>query len=108
MSDGESLDCVMLRWLEANSQADPSLYGMRDSYSISRERSDMRVSEIFTKGGGDRGWNYENCYGNVCKPGGYYPDNGRWTYVYENDYNWAGGGYGYGYTRSHGLDGLVG
>jgi hypothetical protein len=78
----------------------------------------MRVSEIFTKGGGDRGWNgysgynggYESYlpYGGVYKPGGYYPDCGRWTYVHPNDYNWAGGGYGYGFSRSHGLDGLVG
>ncbi len=98
-------------------RVDPSLYGVHDSYSISRERSDMRVSEIFTKGGGDRGWGgggynggYERylSYGSVEKPGGYYPDTGRWTYVSSNNYNWAGGGYGYGFTRSHGLDGLVG
>ena len=76
----------------------------------------MRVSEIFTRGGGD--WNgYSGYnggletylpYGTVEKPGGYYPDTGRWAYVDPNSYNYAGNGTGYGFSRSHGLDGLVG
>jgi hypothetical protein len=72
----------------------------------------MRVSEIFARGGGDYGHdgNYERYlgYGGVDKPGGYYPDTGRWTYVNPDSYNYKGGGYGYGYSRSHGLGGLVG
>lgn len=71
----------------------------------------MRVSEVFTRGGGDWGHNgnYQPYlgYGGVDKPGGYYPDDGRWTYVDSDSYNYAGGGYGYGFSRSHGLDGLV-
>ena len=73
----------------------------------------MRVSEIFARGGGD--WNGysgynggRETYGGVEKPGGYYPDTGRWTYVNPNSYNYAGDGYGYGFSRSHGLDGFVG
>ncbi|HET9116623.1 MAG TPA: hypothetical protein VFN75_00850 [Pseudonocardiaceae bacterium] len=72
----------------------------------------MRVSEIFARGGSDYGYDghYERYlnYGGVDKPGGYYPDTGRWTYVNPDSYNYKGCGYGYGYSRSHGLDGLVG
>jgi hypothetical protein len=71
----------------------------------------MRVSEVFTMAGGrGYGGSYSSYlgYGGVDKPGGYYPDNGRWTYVAPNDYRWASHGYGYGYSRSHGLDGLLG
>ena len=72
----------------------------------------MRVSQVFTMGR-DRGHGYGGFapyleYGGVDKPGGYYPDDGRWTYVAPDNYKWWGGGYGYGFSRSHGLDGLVG
>jgi hypothetical protein len=78
----------------------------------------MRVSEIFARGGGDWGNNgYRGDtgglqtflpYGTVEKPGGYYPDTGRWAYANPNSYNYAGDGSGYGFSRSHGLDGFVG
>ncbi len=71
----------------------------------------MRVSGIFTMGGDwGHGDNYERYlgYGGVDKPGGYYPDTGRWSYVAPNNYRWQGDGSGYGFSRSHGLDGLVG
>ncbi len=72
----------------------------------------MRVSEIFARGGGDCGCNgnFESYldYGTVEKPGGYYPDTGRWAYVSPNNYNFRGDGKGYGFSRSHGLDGIVG
>jgi hypothetical protein len=75
-------------------------------------RSDMRVSEIFASGGCDYGYNggYESYlpYGGVDKPGGYYPDTGRWAYVDPNSYNFKDCCYGYGFSRSHGLDGIVG
>ena len=74
----------------------------------------MRISEVFTMGGD---WRYGGGYGGyapdrpyggpIKKPGGYFPDNGRWTYLAPNDYRWAGDGSGYGYSRSHGLDGIV-
>lgn len=78
----------------------------------------MRVSEIFARGGGDQGGGgylgYTGGretylpYGGVYKPGGYYPDDGRWTYVAPDNYNWPPTGNGYGFSRSHGLDGLIG
>ncbi|MGH3867493.1 MAG: hypothetical protein ACRDQ4_15400 [Pseudonocardiaceae bacterium] len=59
----------------------------------------MRVSEIFAMGGNyghDRNYGY-----------GYYPDDGRWSYHYYQSYgNYCG--YGYGYSRSHGLLGVLG
>ncbi|HYZ36347.1 MAG TPA: hypothetical protein VE673_06440 [Pseudonocardiaceae bacterium] len=69
----------------------------------------MRVSEIFASAGGDRGGygGYTGGretylrYGTVEKPGGYYPDNGRWTYVAPDNYNWQPTGNGYGFTHSH-------
>ena len=69
----------------------------------------MRVSEIFASAGGDRGGygGYTGGretylrYGTVEKPGGYYPDNGRWTYVASDNYYWQPTGNGYGFTHSH-------
>jgi hypothetical protein len=75
----------------------------------------MRVSEVFTRGGGDGGYNGYNGgferylpYGGVYKPCGYYPDTGRWTYRYPNDYRWEPCGCGYGFSHSFGLRGIVG
>jgi hypothetical protein len=77
----------------------------------------MRVSKVFTMGGN---WGHGGGYGYGGyapylpyrsfpeKPCGYYPDCGRWTYVAPNGYRWQGDGSGYGASRSHGLDGLVG
>jgi hypothetical protein len=74
----------------------------------------MRVSKVFTMGG-NWGHGYDGGYAPYLpyrsfpeKPGGYYPDTGRWTYVAPNDYRWQGDGSGYGASRSHGLDGIVG
>jgi hypothetical protein len=76
----------------------------------------MRVSEIFARGGGD--WNgYSGYnggletylpYGTVEKPGGYYPDTGRWAYVDPNNYDWPPTGNGYGFSRSHRMGTLLG
>lgn len=77
----------------------------------------MKVSQVFTMGG-NGGYGPGYGYGGYApylpygpfpeKPGGYYPDTGRWAYVAPNNYNWPPDGSGYGFSRSHGLDGIVG
>jgi hypothetical protein len=78
----------------------------------------MRVSKVFTGGAGSCSGN-GYCgdtggrqtflpYGTVEKPGGYYPDTGRWAYVDSNNYNWPPTGYGYGFSRSHRMGTLLG
>lgn len=69
----------------------------------------MRVSEIFAAGGDcgrscDHGCHYVS-YGGY-KYGEYYPDYGRWTYNYYNGRDYSS--HGYGYSRSHGLLGVLG
>ncbi|MBV9144252.1 MAG: hypothetical protein JO115_25600 [Pseudonocardiales bacterium] len=61
----------------------------------------MRVSEIFSMGGG-YGHNYDHGYYY-----GYYPDDGRWTYYYYEGCGYYDH-YGYGYTRSRGLQHVLG
>jgi hypothetical protein len=76
----------------------------------------MRVSEIFARLNCDRGGycGYAGGretylrYGTVDKPGGYYPDYGRWTYVSPDNYNWPPTGEGYGFTHSHRMGTLIG
>jgi len=78
----------------------------------------MRVSAVFTMGGGDYDYagygasggfeRYLPYPGFPEKPGGYYPDTGRWTYVAPNDYRWQSDGSGYGASRSFGLRGILG
>ncbi|MBV9161581.1 MAG: hypothetical protein JO281_08530 [Pseudonocardiales bacterium] len=69
----------------------------------------MRISEVFTMGGGcghgcghDCSYSCYGGYGGYSKYyNGYYPDYGRWSYHYYD-------GCGYGYTRSRGLLGILG
>jgi hypothetical protein len=74
-----------------------------------RKGANMKVSEVFSMGGGCG--EYEcghDCHYGHGYYGGYYPDYGRWSYHYYNGYY---GGYysgGYGYSRSHGLLGILG
>ena len=52
----------------------------------------MRVSEIFTMGGGcDYGCDHGCDYGYY---GGYYPDYGRWSYHYYKSYGYYDGHHG--------------
>jgi hypothetical protein len=86
------------------------IFAVLQDSSVDQKRSDMRVSEVFSMGGGCEEYSCgHGChYGHGGYYSGYYPDYGRWSYHY---YNGNYGGYyygGYGYSRSHGLLGILG